>query len=67
MLPIRWAKASRLIDGHRIGDAVEGKWMVERHVKAERLAKEIACFAEGWILGLQTKDCCVHNSANPRQ
>jgi len=40
--------------------------MVERHVNGETLAKEIACFAEGWILGLQTKDCCTYNSANPR-
>lgn len=56
----------RLIDGHRIGDAVEDKWVVERHVMAERPAKEIACFAGGWIPGLQTKDCCSNNSANPR-
>lgn len=67
MLPIRWAKATRLIDGRRIGGAVEGKWLVERHVNGETLAKEIACFARGRIPRLQTKDCCVHNSANPRQ
>lgn len=67
MLSLNWAKATRLIDGCRIGSAVEGKWLVERHVKGESLAKENACFAGGWIPGLQTKDCCVHNIANPRR